>query len=90
MSDAPAFLEPEEEGLSADTLSKEELASLGSLRAGLQSELDAAERLAERLRADRPGSELVARLECVMADRLTPALTELASIEEGAFLKGAR
>ena len=83
--------EPEEEqGLSPGNLTREELAALGSLRARLQGELDAVERFAERLRAARSGSEAVAVLECVMADRLAPAIRELASIEEGAFLEGAR
>lgn len=66
------------------------LDDLGRLRAQLQVNLDTAERLAEDLsREGTPsGCELAALLECLVADRLGPAVQDLAAIEEAALEPG--
>ncbi|HEX2222829.1 MAG TPA: hypothetical protein VHN15_01340 [Thermoanaerobaculia bacterium] len=68
------------------------LDDLGRLRAQLQRNLDTAERLAQDFsREDTPsGRELTALLECLVADRLAPAVQDLTAIEETALQRGGR
>lgn len=68
------------------------VADLGRLRAQLQGYLDTAEHLAEDLSREGTSSagELAALLECLVADRLAPAVQDLAAIEEAALRGGSR
>lgn len=66
------------------------LDDIGRLRSQLQGEVDAVERLAEDFsREGTPSAaELAALLECLVADRLSPAVQDLAAIEEAALEMG--
>jgi hypothetical protein len=85
MSEAADILARKEEGRAGLGTERPSLVEVGGvwwLRVCMQGEITGAERLLARLRELAPGSELVARLECVVADRLSPALAELTSMEE--------
>lgn len=60
------------------------LERLGGLRSQVQSQVDAVERLVEDLKASGTvlGSDLAPLLECLLADRFSPALQDLAALEE--------
>jgi hypothetical protein len=65
------------------------LALLGNLRADLQREVDEVEELVERLRAAGEEScpREVALLEKLVEEQLAPALRQVCTIEERAFLR---
>jgi hypothetical protein len=68
------------------------LDDLGRLRARLQRSLDTAEWLAQGFSGEGTpsGRELAALLECLVADRLAPAVQDLTAIEEAALERGGR
>ena len=82
------------DGLVPDALSAQDLDTLERLQETLLRRQEEFGRFAARLRRKKgslPHSLVVGRLECVMADRLAPALAELASIAEmarGNFERG--
>jgi hypothetical protein len=75
------------DGFAADSLSAHDLATLERLQETLLRRQEEFGRFAARLRRKKGSpahSLVVSRLECLMADRLAPALAELASIAETA------
>lgn len=64
---------------------------IAGLRSQMQDQLDAVERLAEDLKAAGTAlaTDLAVVLECLLADRLGPALQDLAALEEAARPGGA-
>ncbi len=82
--------QPGRDGFTPAPLPRAVLETLRHLRFQVQSQLDAAERLAEdlSLQGTPSGRDLVALLECLLADRLAPAVQDLTAIEEAAMNLG--
>lgn len=68
------------------------LERLGGLRSQMQDQIDAVERLVEDLKTDGTllASDFAPVLDCLLADRLSPALQDLAALEEAARRGGCR